>query len=195
MRSNATVGQPTKHKTRFKPRPTSPSLSVQSYRIATDSPVRVLPSQHQCGVQERRSKVDMAIEARTQPMSSDSNVATDKLFKRKGPPMPRSSAKTFSLAFVASHSTPTDCWVVVRNKVYDVTAWVPQHPGGALIYINAGNDCTQLFDSYHPLYARYQSCTSAWLNYMTLCSSCSVSFRNLQGCPGEVLHRRCDARG
>lgn len=31
---------------------------------------------------------------------------------------------------------------------------VPKHPGGSLIYVKAGQDCTQLFESYHPLYVR-----------------------------------------
>jgi cytochrome b involved in lipid metabolism len=29
--------------------------------------------------------------------------------------------KTFSLAEVAKHNKPEDCWVVIRGKVYDVT--------------------------------------------------------------------------
>lgn len=39
-------------------------------------------------------------------------------------------------------------------QVYDVTRWVPHHPGGHLITIQAGRDCTQLFNSYHPASAR-----------------------------------------
>ena len=31
---------------------------------------------------------------------------------------------------------------------------MPQHPGGPLIYVAAGKDCTQLFDAYHPLRVR-----------------------------------------
>jgi len=99
----------------------------------------------------------MAIEDCTEPMHGNNIIASSNLFRRKGDSTLRSSDKTYSLASVASHSTPSDCWVIVRDKVYDVTAWVPQHPGGALIYVSAGKDCTQLFDSYHPLYARCQS--------------------------------------
>jgi fatty acid desaturase len=42
--------------------------------------------------------------------------------------------------------------MIIRGKVYDVTSWVPKHPGGSLIYVKAGYECTQLFESYHPLY-------------------------------------------
>lgn len=62
--------------------------------------------------------------------------------------------RAFSKSEVASHNIPEDCWLIIDDKVYDVTAWVPKHPGGALIYINAGHDCTQLFESYHPLRVR-----------------------------------------
>ena len=29
------------------------------------------------------------------------------------------------------HNTEADCWMSVRGKVYDVTSWIPKHPGGA----------------------------------------------------------------
>mmetsp|Transcript_25741 Transcript_25741/g.64380 ORF Transcript_25741/g.64380 Transcript_25741/m.64380 type:complete len:485 (-) Transcript_25741:192-1646(-) len=54
-------------------------------------------------------------------------------------------------AEVEVHSTPEDLWVIVHGKVYDVTTFVPRHPGGNMIWVKAGGDCTQLFDSYHPL--------------------------------------------
>lgn len=50
---------------------------------------------------------------------------------------------------VSKHCFQHDCWVIIDNKVYDVTSYVPRHPGGALIYVKAGGDCTQLFESYH----------------------------------------------
>ena len=31
---------------------------------------------------------------------------------------------------------------------------MPHHPGGPLIHVHAGRDCTHLFDSYHPLYVQ-----------------------------------------
>ena len=60
----------------------------------------------------------------------------------------------FSLREVSQHSQPDDCWVIVRGYVYDVSSFVPRHPGGNLITVKAGKDITQLFDAYHPLAAR-----------------------------------------
>jgi cytochrome b involved in lipid metabolism len=48
---------------------------------------------------------------------------------------PKSAAETqaaakklFSLAEVASHGAPNDCWMAIRGKVYDLTAYLPDHP-------------------------------------------------------------------
>ena len=60
----------------------------------------------------------------------------------------------YTLEEVARHSSPSDCWLIIRRKVYDVSPWIRRHPGGDLLLVKAGRDCTQLFDSYHPLSAR-----------------------------------------
>lgn len=101
----------------------------------------------------------MAISQCEQPQDEHGTVAPKAMQRQVDLQPKRSGVETYSLASVAKHNKPNDCWVIIRDKVYNVTAWVPQHPGGALIYINAGKDCTQLFDSYHPLYVRYALCT------------------------------------
>ena len=55
---------------------------------------------------------------------------------------------------VSKHDRENDCWVIVHDRVYDVTTFVPKHPGGNMIRVNAGGECTALFESYHPLKAR-----------------------------------------
>ncbi|MES1917694.1 MAG: hypothetical protein MHM6MM_009408 [Cercozoa sp. M6MM] len=47
---------------------------------------------------------------------------------------------------VAKHCLPTDCWVIVRDGVYDVTQYMRQHPGGAQFLLkNAGADASADF--------------------------------------------------
>eukprot|EP00793_Prasinoderma_coloniale_P000441 PRCOL_00005426-RA len=53
------------------------------------------------------------------------------------------------MAECEKHSTPDDCWLVIDGAAYDVTSFIDKHPGGAMIYVRAGRDCTQIFDSYH----------------------------------------------
>jgi fatty acid desaturase len=39
----------------------------------------------------------------------------------------------------------------VDGKVYDITSWIPKHPGGSdVLVLSAGRDVTNLFESYHP---------------------------------------------
>lgn len=61
------------------------------------------------------------------------------------------STKRFvSLEEVSRHNTRDDCWVVISNKVYDVTSWLPRHPGGDMLILNvAGRDCTDEFKIFH----------------------------------------------
>lgn len=62
------------------------------------------------------------------------------------------SARVWPLREVAKHNSHDDCWMIIKGKVYDVTSFVRSHPGGPLIYSNAGGDNTTQFSSYHPLY-------------------------------------------
>ena len=42
---------------------------------------------------------------------------------------------------LAQHSTPSSCWITRNGKVYDVTSFMPDHPGGDdLILKYAGQD-------------------------------------------------------
>lgn len=38
-------------------------------------------------------------------------------------------------AEVAKHSSKKSCWIVLDSKVYDVTKFLPEHPGGAPIIL------------------------------------------------------------
>ncbi|GHJ89828.1 hypothetical protein NliqN6_6230 [Naganishia liquefaciens] len=53
---------------------------------------------------------------------------------------------------VAKHTTREDgVWVIIHNKVYDVTEWLDEHPGGAKIILKyAGKDATEEYEPIHP---------------------------------------------
>ena len=55
----------------------------------------------------------------------------------------------YELKEISRHKTPTDCWLVILGKVYDVSDFVSKHPGGHFILTHAGKDSTILFEAYH----------------------------------------------
>ncbi|CAN4094421.1 unnamed protein product [Withania somnifera] len=55
------------------------------------------------------------------------------------------AVKTYSKAEVALHNKRTDCWIIIKDKVFDVTSYVEEHPGGDAILDHAGDDSTEGF--------------------------------------------------
>jgi cytochrome b involved in lipid metabolism len=61
----------------------------------------------------------------------------------------------FTRAQVAQHARRDDLWIILTqngvSKVYDVTAYVDEHPGGDAILTNAGDDSSdEFFGPQHP---------------------------------------------
>ncbi|CAI5739825.1 unnamed protein product [Peronospora destructor] len=66
-------------------------------------------------------------------------------------PVASPPVKEFALEDVKLHNTAKDCWMVIRDggirKVYDVTAFLDDHPGGPEIMVDvAGQDATDEFE-------------------------------------------------
>ncbi|KAI5954253.1 hypothetical protein KGF54_002028 [Candida jiufengensis] len=56
-----------------------------------------------------------------------------------------------SIEEVSKHNNRKDCWVIVHDKAYDLTEFMPEHPGGeAIILKYGGKDATKVFDPVHP---------------------------------------------
>merc|ERR1712193_202697 len=48
-------------------------------------------------------------------------------------------------------STKGSCWVILNDKVLDVTTFLKDHPGGELAILTfGGKDATEEFDMIHP---------------------------------------------
>ncbi|XP_039025265.1 delta(8)-fatty-acid desaturase-like isoform X3 [Hibiscus syriacus] len=49
------------------------------------------------------------------------------------------------------HKKPGDLWISIQGKVYNVSDWAKEHPGGETALLNlAGQDVTDAFIAYHP---------------------------------------------
>jgi hypothetical protein len=70
----------------------------------------------------------------------------------------RREPRAFTRAEVARHASETDLWIMIRDrrgdgtlKVYDVTEYIDDHPGGDAIFTHAGGDATEGFHGIqHP---------------------------------------------
>jgi NAD(P)H-flavin reductase len=50
-------------------------------------------------------------------------------------------------AQIKQHNSNNDCWIIINGKVYDVTKYLDDHPGGSEIIMNlSGGDATREFD-------------------------------------------------
>ena len=59
--------------------------------------------------------------------------------------------RDLSLTEIAKHNSEQDCWVIIKDIVYDLTKFLPDHPGGKkAIMLFAGKDATEEFDMLHP---------------------------------------------
>ncbi|KAJ3204771.1 Cytochrome b5 [Entophlyctis luteolus] len=48
---------------------------------------------------------------------------------------------------LGKHASAADCWMAIHGKVYNVTAFLSEHPGGEEILVElAGQDATEAFD-------------------------------------------------
>ncbi|KAG6516195.1 cytochrome b5-like [Zingiber officinale] len=58
-----------------------------------------------------------------------------------------SHGKVYTLAEVSTHNSSEDCWLVIHGKVYDVTKFLQDHPGGdEVLLLATGKDATLDFE-------------------------------------------------
>ncbi|PIN11260.1 Cytochrome b5 [Handroanthus impetiginosus] len=58
-----------------------------------------------------------------------------------------SESKVFTYSEVSAHNTSEDCWVIINGKVYNVTSYLNDHPGGDEVILGqAGKDASEEFE-------------------------------------------------
>lgn len=56
------------------------------------------------------------------------------------------ASKRLTWEEIRTHTTQESCWIVLNDKVYDVTSFLSVHPGGKRILLGqAGKDATSMF--------------------------------------------------
>ncbi|KAM0210965.1 hypothetical protein ACHAQI_005696 [Fusarium lateritium] len=95
-------------------------------------------------------------------------------------------SQEFSLTDVKSHNTEEDCYIAINGKVYNVTSFLDEHPGGAELLLEvAGEDATEAFkdaghsDEAHEILPE--------LEIGTLKQEPTVNVNSIQQVPGHKL--------
>ena len=69
----------------------------------------------------------------------------------------KTAQKEFTLEEFSKHDKASDAWIVLNNKIYDVTSVLEWHPGGKNAIMNyagkASVDATLQYNSIHDSYA------------------------------------------
>ncbi|GEM_PF-342667 len=52
---------------------------------------------------------------------------------------------TYTTEDVKQHDSKASCWTIISGSVYDITSFIPRHPGGEEILRACGTDATNLF--------------------------------------------------
>ena len=66
------------------------------------------------------------------------------------PPTSTTVVSGITLAQVAQHNSRSSCWSAINGNVYDLTSWIPNHPGGEHnILILCGKDGSSNFNGAH----------------------------------------------
>ncbi|KAF9124347.1 hypothetical protein BGW39_008286 [Mortierella sp. 14UC] len=83
----------------------------------------------------------------------------------------------YTLEDVKQHKSYDDAWTVLNGKVYNMTAYLPFHPGGEKEIMRcAGRDGTRLFNLTHK-----------WVNYEYMLKECQVGFLVTDGSSSNKL--------
>jgi cytochrome b involved in lipid metabolism len=61
-----------------------------------------------------------------------------------------STTTTYTMADVAEHNSASSCWSAINGKVYNLTNWISEHPGGPEHIIPlCGTDGSAAFNAQH----------------------------------------------
>lgn len=78
--------------------------------------------------------------------STTPSINTESTQNSGGSNTPTTKASSYTAAQVAEHKSQDDCWTIINDNVYDITAYIPRHPGGQDEILEAcGTDGTTLF--------------------------------------------------
>ena len=137
-------------------------------------------------------------EASESPKMSPEQAAESEKAPKRGPNWQLDCK--YTMKEVQQHNTLDDCWMVIFDKVYNITDFVYEHPGGDFILLEyAGQDATHSFLSTRHGSAAHKMLDKYWIgtlvdeelyysNHPSYCSIYSnLSWRTLKEFVGTSL--------
>ncbi len=99
--------------------------------------------------QESVTTVPVVSKPTTVPVVQSQTISSPTVIVDPEPTAP-AALVGITLAVVATHNSANSCWSVIAGNVYDLTAYVPKHPGGkSEILAMCGKDGSSLFTGQH----------------------------------------------
>jgi len=66
-------------------------------------------------------------------------------------PVASKANNTYTREEVALHGQKGDAWLIIEEKIYDISSWAKRHPGGHKVILSyAGEDASEPFNALHP---------------------------------------------
>jgi len=84
--------------------------------------------------------------------------------KASAKPSASAAAAGYTMEKVKANASATSCWTVIKGNVYDLTAWINQHPGGSSsIKSLCGIDGSAAFAAQHQGQSKPESRLAGYL--------------------------------
>jgi len=102
----------------------------------------------------KRRKRDEKYNSSSNVFKSDASFSKGSLWNEKGKQLVTDDElkklKVYRMSEVNQHNTDHDAWIVINNVIYDISTYLPTHPGGAALITGlCGRDGTQAFYRSH----------------------------------------------
>lgn len=89
-----------------------------------------------------------SLESKAASGSSATNTGNSSSSSSSASSATKDSSKIYSTSDVSAHHSRQDCWLIINSKVYNVSDFIDQHPGGAANIIRVcGKDATTAFET------------------------------------------------
>ncbi len=98
----------------------------------------------------QQASVSQGIQTQDTQAAATTSVGTQSQNTSSDAPAADVAASPYTMAAVAKHNNETSCWSAINSKVYDLTSWISQHPGGSKQILSiCGKDGSATFNGQH----------------------------------------------